>query len=231
MTEVSLDFEPQTTPERIAQALRESVMRGGIAPGTPLREPGLMRSLGVSRNTVREALRLLASEGLVRHDPFRGVSVAKLSEEDVRDIYRARLSLELAGVDVAEGISRDQVTALRAAARAFEEAVRAASWLEALNQDLRLHSGIVAAVGSRRLTDAHLAVLREVRLGYFTYGGSRNFMYRGYEEESIPLDLEEHRGIVELIASGELERCKTMLRRHVARSERLLLERVREGGP
>jgi DNA-binding GntR family transcriptional regulator len=94
----------RSTVDRVAEAVRGHVLAGRFRPGTALPETQLAQSLGVSRNTVREALRALASDLLVTVEPNRGAFVRRLTPADVADIYRARRRLELGAVDVlAEG--------------------------------------------------------------------------------------------------------------------------------
>jgi DNA-binding transcriptional regulator YhcF (GntR family) len=103
-----------TTARRVAETLRDHILSGRLAPGTPLRETQLSASLGVSRNTLREALRGLAEQGLVTHRPHHGVVVTDLTEDDVADLYRLRSVVELAALPAiatnAEGLERSSTT-------------------------------------------------------------------------------------------------------------------------
>src|SRR5918997_438763 len=148
---LDMDFTVQTTAERVAAAVRESIMHGRIAPGTPLPEHSLRDALGVSRNTIREALRMLTNEGLVRHDAYRGVSVPRLSEDDVHDVFKARAMLELAGVGQAGSAGPEQVDRLTEARDQFEAAVDAGDYAAAFSADMELHRELVALTGSGRL--------------------------------------------------------------------------------
>src|SRR5690349_23861685 len=71
---------------------------GDLSPGEPLREVTLADGFQVARSTVREALQVLAAEGLVTRYPNRGVVVTELTERDIAEIFEARLVLESAGV-------------------------------------------------------------------------------------------------------------------------------------
>src|SRR5215469_17823268 len=97
LTGLGASIQRQSTTEQAAAALRDVILSGRIPPGTPLREAALATELGVSRNTVREAARLLGGEGLVRHQMNRGIVVAEITAADVRDIYAARAAVETAG--------------------------------------------------------------------------------------------------------------------------------------
>lgn len=80
--------------EQVSTALREAIQTLELKPGQRLIERELMEQLQVSRPTVREALRELASEGLVTVIPQRGTVVSTLSGDDARDLYDVRASLE-----------------------------------------------------------------------------------------------------------------------------------------
>src|SRR5581483_9844364 len=86
----SFRIDRSSTAERVADVLRELITRGDLPAGTALREQQLVSSLDVSRNTLREAFRLLSRERLVVYHLHRGVSVRELDEHDVEDLYRTR---------------------------------------------------------------------------------------------------------------------------------------------
>lgn len=81
-------------PAQIAQELRKLINRGLLAPGLQLRQSELAEQFGISRVPVREALKLLAAENIIEHDPNRGFFVAPLSSDEARQLYRIRQLLE-----------------------------------------------------------------------------------------------------------------------------------------
>jgi len=81
-------------PSKIADQLRALVARGTLAPGMRLGQTELAEQFGASRVPVREALKLLSSEGIVEHDPNRGFFVARLSSDEARQLFRMRHLLE-----------------------------------------------------------------------------------------------------------------------------------------
>ena len=83
-----------TLPASLAELLRERIIQGEFPPGSRLNERTLCDSLGVSRTPLREALRLLAADGLVRIEPNRGAQVIALSETDVREAFEIIGGLE-----------------------------------------------------------------------------------------------------------------------------------------
>jgi DNA-binding GntR family transcriptional regulator len=81
--------------ELVYQRTRKAIITGDYAPGSPLRLQELAARSGVSMIPVREALRMLEAEGFVESVQNRGARVAPLSMEDMLDVYRTRITLEL----------------------------------------------------------------------------------------------------------------------------------------
>src|SRR3954452_1049546 len=111
-----------STAERVADVLRTRISEGFFPPGTRLAEDAIGAALAVSRNTLREAFRLLTHERLLVHELNRGVFVRKLTVDDVVDIYRVRGLVECA---VVRGLGAPPY-GLGALAEAVEEGQRAA---------------------------------------------------------------------------------------------------------
>lgn len=82
-----------TLPAQIAARIGLAIVDGEFTPGQKLREVDLARAFGVSRASVREALRMVESEGLVTIQPQRGAQVTALSQEEVRDVFEIRANL------------------------------------------------------------------------------------------------------------------------------------------
>ncbi|PYY47529.1 GntR family transcriptional regulator [Curtobacterium sp. MCBD17_023] len=153
--------------ESTAARLRSSIADGAFMPGTQLSEERLSDQFGVSRNTLREAFRLLARDRLVEHVFNRGVFVRRLSVADVTDLYAARRVLEEAGIRACTPES----PALAAAASAVSDARSAAAagdWRAVGTADIRFHSELVRAVPSERLHVLMDALLAEMRLAFLT---------------------------------------------------------------
>jgi DNA-binding GntR family transcriptional regulator len=125
-TELPIEVRRESTAEQVASALRDLIVDGTVRPGTHLSEGPVSQQLGVSRNTVREALQILISQGLVRREMHRGAYVAEVNADDVRDIFRVRRLVELAvvgelagaGVEFAE--LSEQIAAVAAATSPIE---------------------------------------------------------------------------------------------------------------
>lgn len=91
--------EVRTRRQEAADAIRSAIISGELQPGQRLREVALAGELGVSRPTLREALRTLVQEGLCEQEPHRGFAVASLDAEAIRDLTDTRLVLDRMAID------------------------------------------------------------------------------------------------------------------------------------
>lgn len=91
----------RSAPELVAEVLREAILRGLLKGGDQLRQDEVATQLGVSRIPVREGLRQLEAEGLVKFLPRRGVLVSSLSADEVQEIYDMRIPLECTALRLA----------------------------------------------------------------------------------------------------------------------------------
>ena len=113
------DGMPPTSPltsvssvEQLAASITASINIGVLVPGVQLSEVALAQQYGVSRNTLREAFRLLARDGLVEHVPHRGVFVRTMTAHDLKDIYAYRRFVELGAITYAYSDATFNCTAM-----------------------------------------------------------------------------------------------------------------------
>lgn len=204
--------------ERLAAEIRESVYSGDIAPGAPLREVSLAESQGVSRRTVREALLLLASQGLVVHERNRGATVRSLGAEDVIDMYRVRRTFELQGARSAPLASDEDRARLQAAYERLHNAVHGTDSREIVNADLAFHGAVVGLVGSTRLSGfyAQMSPEMEMVLAVIRRGESVD----GLTPEQIIAD---HRTIHAALMARDVIEAQRAILEHIDFNERYLL--------
>src|SRR5246127_4792803 len=136
--------------DQVAGILRQRVLNGELRPGTALQEIPLAESLGVSRNTMREAMRILSLEGLLKRSIHRGIAVEQLSLQDVHEIYHVRRVLEISAVRAAKNPAPQLLREIRAALEQYEDAVRASDWVSAVSHDLHFHSLLIRFLGNKR---------------------------------------------------------------------------------
>jgi DNA-binding GntR family transcriptional regulator len=152
----TLRIKRQTTTlrQQVLEALRNAILDFQFKPGDRLVERELCAMTGVSRTSVREALRHLESEGLVENGANRGPTVATVTLEDARQIYEVRSALEaLAGALFAERASEAQRQALVAAMRKLEDAFASRDRRRIRQQTSRYYDVLLEGAGNRFVGD------------------------------------------------------------------------------
>jgi DNA-binding GntR family transcriptional regulator len=158
-------LERVSTVDALVVALRREVLDGARPGGSRLRERELCEAYGVARHTLRAALRALAAEGIVRIEPNRGATVARLSPQDVRWLYELRAALELEAAHLAlERHGGTLPPPVHAALAGLEAACAGSSWSAMNDAHAALHRAIVEAADSPRIAAAHAALNGEMRL-------------------------------------------------------------------
>jgi DNA-binding GntR family transcriptional regulator len=156
------ELETYSLVDLAVDRLRRDILSGRIDPGERLVEEQLTRRLGISRAPLREAMRLLAQQGLVEHIPRRGVRVATLSDDDVRELYELRDVLERHAVTSMP--ERPDLTGLRAALEVMRTATENDDRLELANAHRRFHVEVVTLGGNRQLAALYETILVRIQL-------------------------------------------------------------------
>ncbi|MFC4535242.1 GntR family transcriptional regulator [Sphaerisporangium dianthi] len=214
LTEDRILLGRTSTAERVASLLRERITEGMFAPGTRLSEESIGAALGVSRNTLREAFRLLSHERLLVHELNRGVFVRRLTTEDVVDLYRVRRLLECSAIRNAGSPSAEALADLREAVAGAESAAGEQRWEDVGTANIRFHQAIVHLAGSPRLDDIMRRMLAELRLSFLEMSNPRAF-HEPY--------LWRNRDILRLIEAGDAEGAERLLGDYLADAERQLV--------
>ncbi|WP_370410720.1 GntR family transcriptional regulator [Streptomyces fradiae] len=198
-----------STAERVADILRTRIAEGFFPPGTRLSEDGIGGALGVSRNTLREAFRLLTHERLLVHRLNRGVFVRVLTVDDVADLYRTRRLVECAvvrglGLGLGPGLEEPLfvLDALAAAVAEGQEAARNGDWKGVSTANIHFHRELVALAGSARTDDLMRGVLAELRLAFHVVDDARA-LHEPY--------LQRNREILDALESGRYDRAEQLL--------------------
>ncbi|MEU3192502.1 GntR family transcriptional regulator [Streptomyces sp. NPDC006992] len=203
-----------STAERVAAILRERIAQGAFPPGIRLSEERICTALGVSRNTLREAFRLLTHERLLVHRLNRGTFVRVLSDTDIEDIYRVRHLIECAAVR-GLGAPPYDVSEVRAAVSAGERAAAEGRWQECSTANIRFHQALAGLAGSARTDEMMRGVLAELRLAFHIMGDLRRF-HDPY--------LTRNQEIVRALEAGDATGAERLLDTYLADSLRQLLD-------
>lgn len=159
-------IQRSTAVDQAAQQLRAMIADGRLPQGERLPEIPLSEALGVSRNTVRDAIRMLISEGLVLHEMNRGAVIRVLGTEDIRDIYGVRRRLELDAILEVPGAPAELHRRAHDAIDACSTALRDGNYSSFVEHELGFHAAIVAHLQSERTDRFFAHVLAELRLIY-----------------------------------------------------------------
>lgn len=198
--------------DQIRDELRQRIITGRLSPGARLVERELASELQVSRVPVREALRMLESEGFLEVVQRRGVVVKRMSRRDVEELFDVRMSLEvLATRRATEQATKADLAALRAILDGTEAAL-ASGDKEAVGEgNEAFHDALIS------LADNHLlATLLE------PLQGRLHWLFRQHHD---PQQLQrEHRALYDAVASGDPERAGAQALAHVLENRDLALE-------
>jgi len=201
--------------DQVAALLRQRILEGEFRPGTQLQELPLASSLGVSRNTMREAIRILSLEGLLRRSLHRGAAVSQLSLRDVQEIYQLRRMLELPAVLAARDPEPGLLQEIRSAVEQYELAVRDRNWSRAVSHDLHFHSLLIRFHGNKRLESFYKNMLGELRVGMV-------LVDRSHDNPGALIPV--HRKMCQLLTAGKLKQCAEVLEQHLEDSESRLTQ-------
>lgn len=199
--------------ELTVRRLSREILSGKIDPGERLVEEQLTRRLGISRAPLREALRLLAQQGLVAHIPRRGVRVATLSDRDVRELYAVRDVLERHAVESGLPVRRDaELAGLRAALDRMRQGSDVGDRLAVAEAHRAFHVALVTLGGNRQLSAVYESILVKLQL-------CMAINLRREAEAAQPLDgVHRHERLLATVAAGDPAAVLAELARHGAQS-------------
>ena len=204
---------PQNLTDRVSEQIRRKVVDGELTPGQRLSEAALSESLDISRNTLREAFRLLTKEGLLRHEPNRGVFVSAPSIAAIIDIYRVRRLIECQAL--AQAPPRHPAgKLLRQAIERARHCRDAGDWRGVGTANMQFHQAIVELADSERLNEMFAHLLAELRLA-FGLLDDPEFLHAPYVDGNVR--------IVELFEAGQSQEAAAALGEYLAHSERTVL--------
>jgi DNA-binding GntR family transcriptional regulator len=202
--------------QRVADHLRSAILGGRIGPGERVRQEDIAQQLGASRLPVREALQMLAAEGLVEHEPNKGARVPWLSMHEVDVMYRMREQLEpLALAESLPGLKPDDFRRLEEIQDEIEGGVDVERFLE-LDREFHLRTYSACAIDQLTTTVTRLWNSTQYyrRLFMQLTGPSRRWVVNA--EHRLLLDAVERRDEVDSgrFLAGHIRRTRTELGRH-----------------
>lgn len=207
-----VDLKPRKSlAAEAAENLREFIMLGKLAPGMPVRERDLAEAFGISRTPLKEALRILESEGLIVYGPTRRPSVADPSLDEINDWLRVQGALEaLAGELACSEATDRQMAEIERINASIKEARDTDGQLEAFRRDMAFHTAIVAAAGNAALAETHASY------------NARLWRVRFLSSQRIPgreATRREHRDIVQALKARDAAAASRALQQHLRTAE------------
>jgi DNA-binding GntR family transcriptional regulator len=200
-------LERRTLAEQAADELRNLILLEKLKPGENIPERETADALGVSRTPLREALRLLAAEGLVEVEPLRPPRVANPSLEELKQLLQVQGALEgLAGELTCEMASDQELRNIADIEAQMRELSDQPDALKFFECDMKFHRAIVEAAHNPRLYETHATY--NARLWRARFISSRQRFNR-------ERTLSEHRQILEAVLAREPQKASKALRKHL----------------
>jgi len=197
-------LSPRALYQEVADRLREKIFARELEPGSWIDELKLAAEWGISRTPLREALKVLAVEGLVTMKVRRGAYVTEMSRDDVTQVYRLLALLESdAAAEVAERAGDAEIVSLQTLHDRLEKQVRQRDAFFATNE--AFHMRLLEVAGNRWRTQI-VADLRKVM--------KLNRHHSLFKQGRIGESLAEHRAIMQAIAARDSKRAASLMRTH-----------------
>jgi DNA-binding GntR family transcriptional regulator len=198
-------LDRSTLRERSLAALRSAITSGGYRPGDHLGEVELASHLGVSRGTVREALRHLQQEGLVTAGNRGMLRVNRLSATEVRELFKVRAALE--GLAVTEIINSPRRQEAADTLRHALQDLGSGDFADRVEADLGFHLLLCRLAGNSMLVEAWRALEGRIRV---------TIMNGDAEGSPVMMAGDRHAPIIDAIESGELATALSVVEEHMA---------------
>ncbi len=218
VTKLKTPIQRPSLVDSVYETLLEAIVSGQLAPGSELNSVMLAEQLDVSRTPVTEAIKLLAHDGVVEQINHRRARVARLSREELTEIYEVRNVLETAAAErAARQIDTEVLDALENEAVQIEQSRGEVGWsASALAFDIRFHDAIAAACGNKRL---------QKEIGHYRLL-VRAFCRATSDEAILLTALTEHRAILEALRTRKPTAARAAMAKHIANRLNAVLQAV-----
>jgi DNA-binding GntR family transcriptional regulator len=211
---------PRLLHETVVDRLRDMIVQGALAAGTKLNERVLCETLGTSRTPLREALKYLASEGLVRLLPNRGAIVAPLEAERVKQTFAVMGALEaLAGELACRNASIDEINEIRALHYQMLAHHARGELAEYFRCNQEIHSKLVQASGNEPLAEVYRSLNANVRRARYM---------ANYSRQRWDAAVAEHDEMLRALVKRDGAALQSILREHLANKLVLVMEALAE---
>lgn len=196
------------------QEIRRLILAGELNPGERLYEARLSERLGVSRPPLREAMRILAAQGILEQTPRHGYHVVELSAKDVDEIYTLRTALEKFAIEVAVPTLRNgDLHELDSTMAEMWQAARAADETALIATNRQFHIALVALARHTRLSQAYETVMDQMQLCM-----SKNLRTEARSAGDLFEGCRRHERLLDSVRTCDLDQVRAALAKHGERS-------------
>jgi DNA-binding GntR family transcriptional regulator len=217
----TLDVEPTIAPSRhdlITAELRDLIVEGDLAPGARLVEADVCRRLGTSRTPLREALKVLAGEGLIELQPNRGALVARMTPVEALDMFEVIAELEaLAAARCCQTLMPDGLVGLNALHLEMCGCYRAGNKHDYFVLNDRIHRSVVVLAGNQVLAETHSRLLARARRARY-----RALLSIGRWDQSM----DEHQALMAALHERRAADAARIWRAHVLATGELVARQI-----
>ena len=206
--------------EQVADTLRQEIFTGTLAPGSFVDEVALCERLAISRTPLREALKVLTAEGLLRHEPRRGCFVAEVTQRDLDEIFPVIALLEgRCAFEAASNASDAELVALEQLHDKLNRAARAKRINDYYAVNFAIHEAIIALADNRWLAQV-IGDLRKI----LKLARLQQLHAPGRLEQS----LSEHMAVFAALKARDAEGAEAAMRTHLTRQRAALRDLARQ---
>jgi DNA-binding GntR family transcriptional regulator len=205
--------------DEVAAKLRERIFEGALAPGSFIDEPALCAELSISRTPLREALKVLTAEGLLRHEPRRGCFVSQITEQDLDEIFPVIALLEgRCAFEAARNATDADLAALEQLHDRLQRNAKGRRITEYYETNFAIHEAIILLANNRWLAQVIGDLRKIVKLARL-----QQLHAPGRLEQS----LSEHMAVYAALKAHDAERAEAAMRTHLTRQRVALRELAR----
>ena len=210
---------PNSLHDEVAAQLRERIFAGELTPGTFLDELRLAEQMSISRTPLREALKVLTHEGLVRHEPRRGCFVNEVTEQDLDEIFPVIALLEgRCAYEAAQNASDADIAALEDLHQKLQRYAKAKRINEYYATNFAIHEAIIALAGNRWLAGVIGDLRKIVKLAR---------LQQLHAPGRLDQSLSEHLAVFAALKARDAEGADAAMRTHLTRQRDALRELAR----
>ena len=208
-----------TISEQIKEQLMEDIFHHKYKPGDKMVESALAKEFNVSQTSIREALRSLIAMGFLESEPFKGITVKKLSRQDLIEVYTVWGALEsLAATLAAERITKEEIAELESINEEMIRASEEGNIPKRIKLNISFHETLIRASGNKLI----------LKLYEYLQFGSWSMMTGTLSAMNPEMIAKRHRPVIDAIKSRDPERIERAMKEHIETGTKPVLDTLVE---